>query len=118
MPCAMGDVGRTTTINGGEAPKDVVYRPLHLLPGFKFSGEDWVDRGLKDQHDLTELPIDLLAGFTRTWQGLGFDKGKVPDRTFAKSSKEYQEIKETIAGWKLTLKYTDMQAFEINRGLW
>ena len=90
MPCAMGDVGRTTTINGGEAPKDVVYRPLHLLPGFKFSGEDWVDRGLKDQHDLTELPIDLLAGFTRTWQGLGFDKGKVPDRTFAKSSKEYQ----------------------------
>ncbi|KAH7477489.1 hypothetical protein FOMA001_g9794 [Fusarium oxysporum f. sp. matthiolae] len=36
----MGDVGPTTTVNGSDVPKDVVYMPLHVLPGFKLSGED------------------------------------------------------------------------------
>jgi hypothetical protein len=118
MPCALKDVGNATTEVMGDPPKDIAYQPLHVLPGFKFAAEAWAAKGLQDKHDLTELPINLLAGFTGSWHDLGFDSGKVLDKVFQRGSQKYKKIENTIQGWKMTLRYTEMRSFEVNRGLW
>lgn len=118
MPCSMSDVSGATTISSSQDSHAIVYQPLHVLPGFKFTAEEWARKGLKDKQDLAELRIDLLAGFTRTWEELGFSPACVPDKIFRKGGKDLERIRTTIKDWKLVLRYTDMQSFDINRGLW
>jgi hypothetical protein len=118
MPCALKDVGNAITEVMEDSPRDTAYRPLHAPPGFKFVAEAWAAKGLQDRHNLTELPISLLASFTGSWHDLGFDSSKVPDKVFQGAPKKYKKIGNTIQGWKMALRYTEMRAFEVYRGIW
>lgn len=116
MPCAMHDVSVNTLANKDDPPKDLVHRPLHVLPGFIFAGEDWANRGLREEDDPSSMRIDLLEGFTRTWKDLGFPQLDNMEKSFGK--KDIDTIRSTIGEWKLMLRYTDIHAFDVNRGLW
>ncbi|KAF0316411.1 hypothetical protein GQ607_016334 [Colletotrichum asianum] len=116
MPCALHDVSFNTLARNGEPPKDLVYRPLHVLPGFTFASEDWANRGFKEEDDPSSMRIDLLEGLTRTWKDLGFPQLDNTEKSFGK--KDIESIRRTIGDWKLMLKYTDIHAFDVNRGLW
>lgn len=118
MPCAMNDVSIATTSNGGESPKDIVYRPLHVLPGFNFTSEHWAREGLQREEDQSSLRIDLLEGFTRSWKDLGFGHLDNTEKSGRKGSKEVERIRSTIGEWRLVLKYTAIHGFDVNRGLW
>ncbi|KAK2759271.1 hypothetical protein CKAH01_16687 [Colletotrichum kahawae] len=110
--------GGTTFITKGEPPKDIVFRPLHVLSGFSITADHWADKGRQEERNLTELRIDLLEGFCRTWKELGFGQYEGSDKSYRKGSKDLERIRATIRDWKLVLRYTDLQAFEVNRGLW
>lgn len=118
MPCALQDVSIKTTEASGIVPTDIVYRPLHLLPGFKYAGDDWLAKGIRDRdaNHLSEMRINLADGFTGSWKELGFPD--VNDREYVEGSSELTYILETVNKWEMVLRYTDMQAFDINRGLW
>ncbi|KAL2275028.1 hypothetical protein FJTKL_02569 [Diaporthe vaccinii] len=116
MPCAMHDVSINTLASQGDPPKDLVHRPLHVLPGFIYTGENWANRGLSEGDDQSSMRIDLLEGFTRTWKDLGFEQLDNMEKSFGK--KDIEPIRDTVGEWKLMLKYTDIQAFDVNRGLW
>lgn len=118
MPCAMGDVSLKTTAAGNEAPKDIVYQPLHVLPGFKLAAQHWAGKGLQDKGDLSRINIDLLQGFTGSWRELGFGDIEETEKRYRRNSKEFNKICSTIQEWKMVLKFTDIQAFDVNRGLW
>jgi hypothetical protein len=112
----MHDVSVSTLANKQAPPKDVVYRPLHVLPGFVFAGEDWANRGLSEGDGLSSMRINLMEGFTRTWKDLGFPQLDSTEKIFGK--KDVDTIGETIKEWKLMLRYTDIHGFDVNRGLW
>lgn len=112
----MQDVSVNTLESKGDPPRDLVHRPLHVLPGFILTGQDWANRGLRDGSDQSSMRIDLLEGFTRTWKDLGFVQLDNMEKSFGK--KDIDWIRETIGEWKLMLKYTDIHAFDVNRGLW
>ena len=116
MPCAMHDVNVKTLANKDAPPKDVVHRALHVLPDFVFAAEDWFNRGLKEEDDLNTMRIDLMEGFTRSWKDLGFPQLDSMEKSFGKN--DIDTIRETISDWKLMLRYTDIHAFDVNRGLW
>lgn len=116
MPCTMHDVSVNTLANKDDPPKDLVHRPLHVLPGFTFTGGDWANRGLREQGDQSSMRIDLIEGFTRTWKDLGFPQLDNMEKSFGK--KNIDPIRDTIGKWSLVLKYTDIHAFDVNRGLW
>lgn len=116
MPCALQDVSFNTLARNGEPTRDVVYRPLHVLLGFTFASEDWANRGLKEEDDPSSMRINLLEGFTRTWKDLGFPQLDNAEKSFGK--KDIETIRRTIGEWKLMLKYTDIHAFDVDRGLW
>ncbi|KXH43605.1 hypothetical protein CNYM01_02744 [Colletotrichum nymphaeae SA-01] len=108
--------GSRTLANNDDPPKDLVYRPLHVLPGFTFVGQDWESRGLKEGDGLSSIRIDLLEGFTRAWKDLGFPQLDNTEKSFGK--KDLETIRRTIGEWKLELRYTEFQAFDVTRGLW
>lgn len=116
MSCAVQDVSSRTLANNDDPPKDLVYRPLHVLPGFTFVGQDWEARGLKEGDGLSSIRIDLLEGFTRAWKDLGFTQLDNTEKSFGK--KDLEAIRRTIGEWKLELRYTEFQAFDVTRGLW
>ncbi|RSL44908.1 hypothetical protein CEP53_011017 [Fusarium sp. AF-6] len=116
MPCAMHDVGINSLASKHEPPKDLIHRPLHVLPGFVSAGQDWASRGLKEEDDPSSMRIDLLEGFTRPWKDLGFPQLDSMEKSFGK--KDVEVIRSTIGEWKLMLRYTDIHAFDVNRGLW
>ena len=95
---------------------DIIYRPLHALPGFRIDGESWVAKYLNDRSHPHEVSLDLLLAMSPscTWSSLGF-----PAFDALKPTTRESDVQALVkAGLRVTLSYTGIGSYQVVRGLW
>lgn len=118
MPCAVEDLSDDGLKASGKQPTNVVYRPLHVLEGFNFSGDEWRNDGLSDQLRLTQVEVKIADGFKRSWRELGFADIRDAGTGFGVTKDDQEKIFKVLSSWKMYLQYTGLHSFDVSRGLW
>lgn len=124
MLCATTDITDAGLKRMEIKPETAIYRPLHVLEGWDWAGDIWSSTGLGDKNMLTQIKINLEAGFDVSWTQLGFPNLDLVDTTAQKSafsslsSERKEAVRSVLQSWDMTLKFTALHPFDVSRGLW
>jgi len=96
------------------AEADVLYRPLHVLFGFKDGVAKWTEEYVNRIHKPTVIDLNMVQAADTPWEELGF-----PGFDNSAEKAIVAQVQDLVQkGLRVTLTYTHMASFRVVRGLW
>jgi hypothetical protein len=112
MPCTLLDVMDTDVKRLTVDAKNILYRPAHLIGGFYEDTVSWIENWATQMANPDSFQLDLHEAYSQSWSSLGFPQFDVVKQPLSGADVD------ALSGWEVTVSFTAMQAYSVDRGSW